>query len=136
MASEKKKERRFKKRMLILGILLLLPILISLIVGFTGLTYAWGAKQIVDDQRITASLLENGDLRVTAISISISIKKDFLLSQIFPSMMKIPEKNTPSSKMSTQTTTIPEKIPATYTTREAAMKSGGIFLLFVKARGR
>ena len=65
MASEKKKERRFKKRMLILGILLLLPILISLIVGFTGLTYAWGAKQIVDDQRITASLLENGDLRVT-----------------------------------------------------------------------
>lgn len=65
MASEKKKERRFKKRMLILGILLLLPILISLIVGFTGITYAWGAKQIVDDQRITASLFENGDLRVT-----------------------------------------------------------------------
>ena len=65
MASKKKKERRFKKWMLILGILLIIPIVVSLVIGFTGLTYAWGAKQIVNDQEIHASLLSNGDLRIT-----------------------------------------------------------------------
>lgn len=65
MASKKKKERRFKRWMLILGIVLLIPIIVSLVAGFTGLTYAWGAKQIVDDQEIHATLLSNGDLRVT-----------------------------------------------------------------------
>ena len=65
MASKKKKERRFKKWMLILGILLIIPIVVSLVIGFTGLTYAWGAKQIVNDQEIHASLLSNGDLCIT-----------------------------------------------------------------------